>query len=91
MQQVPSIVLGYSCRRIVPPFREVQVLTQLFMVLSGLLNVTAMWSLSDIGGFQAMSPLPCTPTSWLVGHPQHLSCSAPAAAGATGQWWVEGT
>ena len=36
------------------------------MVLSGLLNVTAMWSLSDIGGFQAMSPLPCTPTWWVT-------------------------
>lgn len=85
MQQVPSIVLSYSFGRIVPPFREVKVLIQLFLVLSGLLNVTVMWSLSELGGYQAMSPLPCTPTSWLVGHLLHLSCCAPAAAGATGQ------
>lgn len=85
MQQVPSIVLSYSFRRIVPPFREVKVLIQLFLVLSGLLNVTVMWSLSELGGYQAMSPLPCTPTSWLVGHLPHLSCCALAASGTTGQ------
>ena len=83
MQQVPSIVLSYSFRRIVPPSRSVKVLIQLFLVLSGLLNVTVIWSLSELGGYQAMSPLTCTPTSWLVGHLPHLSC-APAAAGATG-------
>lgn len=55
-----------------------KVLIQLFLVLSGLLNVTVMWSLSELGGYQAMSPLTCPPTSWLVGHLPHLSCCAPA-------------